>query len=99
MGTLKLGAKEFAVSGRIDRLSVVDGLVSIIDFKTSRAFPTSEIDVSFEHKAQLAIYRALLQPLYPQHRVECVLVYTDGPAVVRLSAAALEASLAQLSTK
>lgn len=99
MGTLKLGAKEFAVSGRIDRLAVADGVVSIIDFKTNRTFPTSEGDVTFEHRAQLAIYRALLQPLYPRHRIECTLVYTEGPAVVRLSAAALEASLAQLSTK
>lgn len=99
MGTLKLGAKEFAVSGRLDRLTVSNGRVSIIDFKTNRAFPASETDVPFEHKAQLAIYRALLQPLYPEHEVECTLVYTEGPAVVQLSAATLDASLAQLSTK
>ncbi|MDO9416831.1 double-strand break repair helicase AddA [Pararhizobium sp.] len=99
MGTLKLGNREFAVSGRIDRLSVRGKTVSIADFKTDRTVPASEADVSFPYKAQLAIYRALLQPLYPDHDITCSLIYTEGPEIIRLTADVLDRSLAELATK
>ena len=56
----------------------------IADFKTNRDVPASPEDVSLRHRAQLAIYRALLAPLYPDHAFRCVLIYTEGPAVLTL---------------
>lgn len=87
MGTLKLGTKDFAVSGRIDRLAVSENTVLIADFKTNREIPSSAEAVPFVYRAQLAIYRALLQPLYPDHIIQCVLIYTGGPTVLTLPAA------------
>jgi ATP-dependent helicase/nuclease subunit A len=99
MGTLKLGAKDFAVSGRIDRLAVSGNTVIIADFKTNREIPASAEAVPFVYRAQLAIYRALLQPLYPDHIIQCALIYTGGPTVLTLPEAMLDRSLVDLATK
>jgi len=99
MGTLTLGRRDYAVSGRIDRLAVTGDTVVIADFKTNRDMPETAEDVPFTYKAQLAIYRALLQPLYPQHRFRCVLIYTEGPHVIALPEAMLDTSLEELATK
>ncbi|KQY25821.1 double-strand break repair helicase AddA [Rhizobium sp. Root482] len=99
MGTLKLGRREFAVSGRIDRLAVAGNRVIIADFKTNRDMPEGSDGVPFVYRAQLAIYRALLQPLYPDHLFSCVLIYTEGPRVVTLPSDMLDSSLVELSTK
>ena len=99
MGTLTVGNREHAVSGRIDRLAVTDDTVIIADFKTNREIPGSAEEVPFVYRAQLAVYRAILQPLYPKHRFECLLIYTEGPVCVALSEAMLDQSLVQLATK
>ena len=44
--------------------------------------------------AQLALYRAVLQKLYPDRPVRALLVWTDVPDVMELSAADLDAALA-----
>ncbi len=51
------------------------------------------------HRAQLAIYSEILKPLYPDHRISCVLVYTETAKVIELSTEAINASLAELRTK
>ena len=56
-------------------------------------------DISFEHVAQLAIYRALLGPLYPGRIIRCGLVYTEAPVVYWLEDEAMTRSLAELATK
>jgi ATP-dependent helicase/nuclease subunit A len=99
MGTLKLGRRDYAVSGRIDRLAVTGKTVVIADFKTNRDVPETADAVPFTYKAQLAIYRALLQPLYPDHAFRCVLIYTEGPHVLVLPEAMLDSSLEELATK
>lgn len=99
MGTLKLGKREFAVSGRIDRLSVADGVVTIADFKTNRSVPATADDVPITYRTQLAIYRELLKPLYPSHRFQCALIFTEGPVIHLLEDALLDRSLEDLATK
>lgn len=99
MGTVKLGRQDFAVSGRIDRLSVVEDTVYLADFKTSREVPKSLQAIDFAYKAQMAIYHALLQPLYPNHRFECLLIYTQGPKIWPVPQTVLSETLAALSTK
>lgn len=100
MGTLTMNGRDYAVSGRIDRMAVTaDGRVIILDYKTNRFVPQSEEQVAFAHRAQLAIYREILKPLYPDHLISCVLVYTETAKVIELSAEAIERSLAELRTK
>ena len=99
MGTLTLGRRDFAVSGRIDRMAVSDDAVEIVDFKTNRVPPAAVSDIPFEHRAQLAIYRAILTPLYPEKKIRCGLIYTEAAKTFWLEAGMLDASLAELTAK
>ncbi|YBV95963.1 double-strand break repair helicase AddA [Phyllobacteriaceae bacterium JZ32] len=98
MGTLRLGGREHAVSGKIDRLAVGDGRVTIIDYKTNRP-PAREIaQVPGQYIAQLALYRALLQPLYPGLAVEAALLFTEGPHIVPIPVEAMDKAIASLES-
>ncbi|MGI2036025.1 double-strand break repair helicase AddA [Rhizobium panacihumi] len=99
MGTLKLDQRDYAVSGRIDRLVVNDSRVMIMDYKTNRNPPSSEEKTPFSHRAQLAIYREILAPLYPGRAIDCVLVYTESGHAIRLSDDLLARTLSELRTK
>ncbi|TCS02478.1 double-strand break repair helicase AddA [Rhizobium sp. BK418] len=99
MGTLTLEGRKYAVSGRIDRLAVLTDSVVIMDYKTNRVPPVSEEKIPFAHKAQLAIYREILKPLYPAKRIDCMLVYTENATIHTLSEQALASALAGLNTK
>ncbi|WFS00701.1 double-strand break repair helicase AddA [Rhizobium tumorigenes] len=99
MGTLALDRQTYAVSGRVDRLAVLDDRVVILDYKTNRVPPATADAIPFAHKAQLAIYREILAPLYPGKRIDCVLVYSESATVHTLSEAALRSALAELMTK
>jgi len=95
MGTLRIGGEDRAVSGRIDRIAVSDDRVLIIDYKTGLA-PAPGEPAPQGHVAQLAIYRALLAPLYPDRRIDAALVYVSAPRLVEIEAAALDAAMARL---
>ncbi len=58
-----------AVSGKIDRLAVTEREVLIVDYKTNRPAPHGLEAVPPAYVAQLALYRALLQPVYPGRTV------------------------------
>lgn len=99
MGTLSLEGRDFAISGRIDRLVETEDRVIILDYKTNRIPPASAEDVPLPHRAQLAIYRQILEPLYPGKQVDCVLAYTETANVIALSPELMARSLAELHTK
>ncbi|PWE52441.1 double-strand break repair helicase AddA [Metarhizobium album] len=99
MGTVRINDQDYAVSGRMDRLAVDGDRVILVDFKTNRVPPVNAAGVSLAHKAQLAIYREILKPLYPDKHFDCVLVYTETANLIRLSREDLDASLAALKTK
>ncbi len=98
MGTLEVAGRARAVSGKIDRLAVTDEAVLIVDYKTNRPPPLTIDDVPETYVAQLALYRALLAPLYPGRRVEAALLFTEGPHLVALPEARLAAALVRLTT-
>ena len=85
------GGRQIEIYGQIDRLAVLDGEVLLADFKTGRPRPAAETPESYV--AQLAVYRAAVAPLYPQARVRCFLVWTEGPLGVEVEPARLDAAL------
>jgi ATP-dependent helicase/nuclease subunit A len=85
----RLGAT--VVSGQIDRLAVAADRVLILDYKTNRPPPARVEDVAPAYLRQLATYRALVRRIYPDHTVEAALLWTDGPALMTVPAALLEA--------
>jgi len=56
----------------------------VIDYKTNRPAPTDPGAVPEQYLRQMALYRALLQEIYPGREIRCVLLWTDGPHIMAL---------------
>ena len=97
MGTIEVRGKSRAVSGKIDRLAVSAQRVLLVDFKTSRPAPAGLFDLPPEHLLQMALYRALLRPIYPERRIEAALIYTDVARLIELPQSDMDAALARLT--
>ncbi|QKC80583.1 double-strand break repair helicase AddA [Mesorhizobium sp. NZP2077] len=97
MGSLEVRGKIRSISGKIDRLAVTADAVSIVDYKTNRPAPASLAEVPSAYLLQLALYRALLQPLYPGREVKAALLFTEAPRLIELPAGAMDDALARLT--
>ncbi len=75
------------VSGQVDRLAVGAAEILVVDYKTNRAPPREPPPI---YVKQMAAYRALLRLIYPGRAVRCFLLWTVGPALSELPAAALD---------
>ncbi|MBV9633609.1 MAG: double-strand break repair helicase AddA, partial [Methylobacteriaceae bacterium] len=82
------------VIGQIDRLSIGTDTVLIADFKTGK--PLSAEATPPTYVAQLAVYRAILAPLYPGKAIRAMLIWTAGPSLVEIEPARLDAVLQEL---
>jgi ATP-dependent helicase/nuclease subunit A len=96
-GRVPLGAREYAVSGRIDRLAVLPDRVLIVDYKTNRPPPAELKDAPSAYVGQLALYRRLLAGLWPGRRVDAALLWTEVPALMDVPEGAMEAALAAMT--
>ncbi|CAM5531774.1 ATP-dependent helicase/nuclease subunit A [Aquamicrobium terrae] len=96
VGSLAVRGKVRAISGKIDRLAVMPDKVLIVDYKTNRPAPVSLAEVPEAYVLQLALYRALLRPLYPGRTVSAALLFTEAPRLIELPAELLDAALARL---
>jgi ATP-dependent helicase/nuclease subunit A len=90
------GRPSALVSGQVDRLVVSPGEVLIVDFKTNHAPPNLPTQAPAAYVRQLALYRAVLQKLYPQLPVRAALLWTERPELMEISALALDAQLATI---
>ncbi|WP_291833831.1 double-strand break repair helicase AddA [Brevundimonas sp.] len=82
-----------AVSGRMDRLVITPDRVLVVDYKTNRPAPDRIEDADPAYVLQLAIYVSILRQLYPDRPVEAALVWTDGPKLMPVPAALMDAAL------
>ncbi len=82
-----------SVSGRIDRLVITPERVLIVDYKTNRPAPRQVEDADPAYVLQLAVYRAVLQQLYPDRAIEAALVWTDGPQLMAVPEEMMETVL------
>jgi ATP-dependent helicase/nuclease subunit A len=95
VGRLDLpGRPQALISGQIDRLVVTSNEVLIVDFKTNHAPPASAAEAPPVYIRQLALYRAVLRKLYPQHAVRAALLWTESTDLMEISVTALDAELA-----
>jgi ATP-dependent helicase/nuclease subunit A len=78
-----------ALSGRLDRLVVTPDAVIIIDYKTNRPPPRDVAGVAPAYLVQLAAYRAALERIYPGKPVRTLLLWTDGPRLMEITARTL----------
>ena len=90
----RLGAD--TINGRIDRLVITDTEILIVDYKTDRPAPPTLQGVGDAYIAQMAAYRAVLSQRWPNRPIRCLLVWTDGPQLMEIPAAALDSALAHI---
>ncbi|SHJ75623.1 DNA helicase/exodeoxyribonuclease V, subunit A [Aureimonas altamirensis DSM 21988] len=88
-GTVELDGRRLPVNGLIDRLAVEADRVLLVDYKTNRPVPQDGAAIPEAHRRQMALYAALLAPLFPDRRIEAALLYTEGPVLHRLDPEAL----------
>ncbi|MFN3558345.1 MAG: double-strand break repair helicase AddA [Brevundimonas sp.] len=81
------------VSGRMDRLVITPERVLVVDYKSNRPAPARVEDADPAYVLQLAVYVSILRHLYPRHTVDAALVWTDGPQLMPVPAAMLDAAL------
>jgi ATP-dependent helicase/nuclease subunit A len=92
----RAGKAPLSVSGQIDRLAVTGDSVLIVDYKTDQAVPAGLAEVPKPYIRQLALYRALLARVYRERTIRTALIFTAGPRVIEISAAAMEAEMAEI---
>jgi ATP-dependent helicase/nuclease subunit A len=85
------------VNGRIDRLAITENEVLIVDFKTNRPPPANEAELARLYKTQMALYRAAAAKVFPGKRIACALVWTEGPSLMPLTDALLEAEMGRIA--
>jgi ATP-dependent helicase/nuclease subunit A len=89
---------DMVVNGSVDRLVVTETEVLVLDFKTNRPPPLHVDDVAQVYLNQMAAYRALLQANWPDKRVQCALLWTDGPRLMELPDAILDQALHEITS-
>jgi ATP-dependent helicase/nuclease subunit A len=86
-----------AVSGQVDRLAITANDVWIIDYKTNRPPPREVESVDTAYVFQMAVYRNVLQRIYPKHNVRCVLLWTDGPYTMEIPPPLMDSALTSVA--
>lgn len=66
---------------RLDRVIVTKTHVRILDYKTSSLFPTAANATPKAILTQLSNYAAAMQQIYPDHQIDCYLLWTSGPVL------------------
>ncbi|MBR1777197.1 MAG: UvrD-helicase domain-containing protein [Alphaproteobacteria bacterium] len=75
------------INGRIDRISVSDQEVRLIDYKTGRFIPASVKETPAAYLKQMAAYRALMAEIYPDKQIRCFLLWTEAPKLMDITEA------------
>ena len=85
VGEVELDGQTYALSGQIDRLLVEQDRVLIVDYKTNRPPVLDEMKIPAAYRYQLRAYRALMQKIYPDKRIETALLWTSIPYLLPVS--------------
>src|SRR5262249_33923468 len=96
-GRLPVGTTEVSVSGRIDRLAIAPDRVFIVDYKTNRPAPTRLAEGPPAYVLQLALYRGLLQRLYPSRTVSAAILWTEIATLMEIPSSTLDAALGTMT--
>ncbi len=94
-GRIAAGRRMIEVNGKIDRIGEKQREILAADYKTGAPCPLNATPA--EHIAQMALYRAVLAPLWPDKPLRMLLIWTAGPRVVWLPAGMLDAALEALA--
>ena len=79
------------LTGKIDRLARDGDTVMIVDYKTNRPPPESAERVADAYLLQLAAYRLCVGRIFPGLSVRAAILWTDGPRIMEIPQAILDA--------
>jgi len=96
-GSAKTLPKDIYLNAQIDRISVTDERVYIIDYKSNRPPPQTQDGVAAIYWGQMAAYRELAREIYPKHKIVSALLWTDDPSLMVLDDKRLDAALTQIA--
>ncbi len=95
-GTAPLpNGKTREILGQIDRVAESEAEVIVADYKTGT--PVAADATPENYLTQMALYRAVLAPLWPHKNLRMLLIWTEGPTIVELSALQLDEALAGIA--
>jgi ATP-dependent helicase/nuclease subunit A len=94
-GRIELNERTIEVAGRVDRIGINDKEVLAADYKTG--MPCEADSTPASYRMQMALYRAVLAPLWPHKTLRMLIIWTEGPRVVWLPDSMLDADLAALA--
>ena len=77
------------IFGRIDRLHITDTTVTAVDFKSNRIVPATPTDVPEGLLIQMGLYALALAQIYPDHRIDTAIVWTETGLYMPLEHAAV----------
>jgi ATP-dependent helicase/nuclease subunit A len=98
VGLLDIAGEKRRINGQVDRLVATKDWVLIADYKTNRPAPGTLAEVPQQYVRQLALYRAVLEKLYPGRAVRCALIWTEVPDLMELSSEALDHALTAVTS-
>ncbi len=84
------------VTARVDRLVVGETRVEIVDIKTGQPRKAGNDAVITR---QMALYRAVLQAIYPEKTVDCLVLWSGQGRLDRLEQANLDQALERITTE
>ena len=91
-GRVAVGQQMIDVAGQIDRIGEDANEILVADYKTGRPCGLDETPAAYV--TQMALYRAVLAPLWPNKTLCMMLIWTEGPLVVPFPEERLDAALA-----
>jgi ATP-dependent helicase/nuclease subunit A len=94
-GGIAAGRRMIEVNGKIDRIGENQREILVADYKTGAPCPLDGTPA--EYIAQMALYRTVLAPLWPDKTLRMLLIWTAGPRVVWLPSEMLDSTLAALA--
>jgi ATP-dependent helicase/nuclease subunit A len=93
-GKVTAGQRTFDVAGQVDRIGETEDEIFVADYKTGAPCPLERTPAAY--LVQMALYRAVLAPLWPKKHLAMALIWTASPAAVWLPDALLDAALESL---
>jgi ATP-dependent helicase/nuclease subunit A len=93
-GRITLGQRTIDVDGRVDRIGENQKEILVADYKSGAPCALDRTPAAY--LTQMALYRAVLAPLWPDKTLRMLLIWSAGPCVVWLPAGMLDVALAAL---
>ncbi len=84
----QIGSKYYA--GQIDRITITENEIFLIDYKTNINPPKATAEVSEAYLSQMAVYATLLQEIYPNKTIRAALLWTQTPHLMPLDSSLLK---------